>query len=140
LPSDSLLGRSTLNLGLISGGVAPNVIPPAASAQLLIRTVEPSEPLKTAIRSVLSPGVTAEFPVELPFYKGGSAPAGWDTTVVSYASDLPFLSAWGERYQLGPGTIRVAHTAHEHILKSDLLRGVELYERLASDLLAGQTL
>jgi acetylornithine deacetylase len=56
--------------------------------------------------------------------------------VVSYASDLPFLSAWGERYQLGPGTIRVAHTDHEHILKSDLLRGVELYQKLASDLLA----
>jgi acetylornithine deacetylase len=136
LPRDPLLGQSTLNLGLIAGGVAPNVIPPSASAQLLIRIVEPSEPLKAAIRDVLSPGVTAEFPVELPFHKGGTAPDGWDTTVVSYASDLPFLSAWGERYQLGPGTIRVAHTSHEHILKADLLRGVDLYERLASDLLA----
>jgi acetylornithine deacetylase len=135
LPHDPLLGQSTLNLGLIGGGVAPNVIPPAASAQLLIRIVEPSEPLKAAIRSALSPGVSVEFPVELPFYKGGTAPAGWDTTVVSYASDLPFLSAWGERYQLGPGTIRVAHTSHEHIRKADLLRGVDLYERLASDLL-----
>jgi acetylornithine deacetylase len=136
LPSDPLLGESTLNLGLVGGGVAPNVIPPAASAQLLIRTVEPTEPLKSAIRSLLAPGVSVEFPVELPFHKGGNAPAGWDTTVVSYASDLPFLSAWGERYQLGPGTIRVAHTDHEHILKSDLLRGVELYQKLASDLLA----
>ena len=136
LPHDPLLGQSTLNLGLIGGGVAPNVIPPAASAQLLIRIVEPSEPLKAAIRSALSPGVSVEFPVELPFYKGGTAPEGWDTTVVSYASDLPFLSAWGERYQLGPGTIRVAHPSHEHIRKADLLRGVDLYERLASDLLS----
>lgn len=137
LPRDPLLGESTINLGLIRGGVAPNVIPPAASAQLLIRTVEPTDRLKAAIRKLVSPGVSVQFPVELPFHKGGSAPAGWDTTVVSYASDLPFLSAWGERYQLGPGTIRVAHTSHEHIRKSDLLRGVELYERLASDLLAG---
>jgi acetylornithine deacetylase len=121
---------------LIAGGVAPNVIPPAATAQLLIRTVEPTEPLKSAIRSLLAPGVTVEFPVELPFHKGGNAPEGWETTVVSYASDLPFLSAWGERYQLGPGSIRVAHTSHEHIRKADLLRGVELYTRLASDLLA----
>jgi acetylornithine deacetylase len=135
LPSDRLLGESTLNLGLIQGGVAPNVIPPGATAQLLVRTVEPTEPLKAAIRSLLAPGVSAEFPVELPFYKGGNAPDGWDTTVVSYASDLPFLAAWGERYQLGPGTIRVAHTNQEHIRKSDLLRGVDLYERLASDLL-----
>src|SRR5690349_10732431 len=107
LPADPLLGQSTLNLGLIEGGVAPNVIPPAASAQLLIRTVEPTDTLKQSIRSQLGPGVTAEFPVELPFYKGGSVPQGWETTVVSYASDLPFLTSWGECFQLGPGTIRV---------------------------------
>src|SRR3954468_25039603 len=135
LPTDALLGQSTLNLGLIEGGVAPNVIPPSATAQLLIRTVEPSDSLKNGIRALLAPGVSVDFPVELPFHKGGNAPEGWETTVVSYASDLPFLSAWGERYQLGPGTIRVAHTSHEHIRKADLLRGVDLYERLASDLL-----
>jgi acetylornithine deacetylase len=136
LPSDPLLGQSTLNLGIIRGGVAPNVIPPSASAQILIRTVEPTESLKTAIRGLTTPGVTVQFSVELPFYKGGIAPPGWDTTVVSYASDLPFLEPWGERYQLGPGTIRLAHTSHEHIRKADLLRGVDLYARLASDLLA----
>ncbi|HEY9013654.1 MAG TPA: M20/M25/M40 family metallo-hydrolase [Gemmatimonadales bacterium] len=136
LPQDPLLGASTLNLGLISGGVAPNVIPPAASAQLLIRTVQPTGPLKEAIRSLLSPGVSVDFPVEMLVHKGGEAPAGWETTVVSYASDLPFLSDWGECYQLGPGSIRVAHTSHEHIRKADLLRGVELYQRLATDLLA----
>src|ERR671910_3634028 len=135
LASDPVLGQSTLNLGLINGGVAPNVIPPAASAQLLIRTVEPTESLKRMIREATAPGVTVEFRVELPYYKGGSAPPGWETTVVSYASDLPFLAPWGERYQLGPGTIRVAHTSQEHIRKADLLRGVELYARLASDLL-----
>jgi acetylornithine deacetylase len=136
LPRDPLLGQSTLNLGLINGGVAPNVIPPAAAAQLLIRTVEPTGPLKNAIRELAMPGVKVEFPVELPYYKGGAAPAGWETTVVSYASDLPFLAAWGERYQLGPGSIRVAHTSQEHIRKADLLRGVDLYVRLASDLLS----
>jgi acetylornithine deacetylase len=135
LASDPVLGQSTLNLGLINGGVAPNVIPPAATAQLLIRTVESTELLKRQIREVTAPGVTAEFRVELPHYKGGTAPPGWETTVVSYASDLPFLAPWGERYQLGPGTIRVAHTSHEHIRKADLLRGVELYVRLAGDLL-----
>jgi acetylornithine deacetylase len=136
LPCDPLLGPSTLNLGLIQGGVAPNVIPPKASAQLLIRTVEPSDTLKRSIQSLLSPEVSVSFPVEMPFHKGGRAPAGWDTTVVSYASDLPFLADWGERFQLGPGSIRVAHTNHEHIRKADLLRGVDLYERLAWDLLA----
>jgi len=136
LPQDPLLGPSTLNVGLIRGGVAPNVLAPEASAQILIRTVGPTDGLKAAIRDLAAPGVSVAFPVELPSHKGGPAPAGWDTTVVSYASDLPFLAGWGEGYQLGPGTIRVAHTDQEHILKADLLRGVELYTRLATDLLA----
>ena len=136
LPVDPMLGRSTLNLGLIAGGVAPNVIPAHASAQLLVRTVEPTGPLRAAISERLTPGVSVTFPVELPFHKAGGAPPGWETTVVSYASDLPFLASWGEGYQMGPGTIRVAHTAEEHILKADLLRGVDLYVRLATDLLA----
>jgi acetylornithine deacetylase len=136
LPRDPLLGPSTLNIGLIQGGVAPNVLAPEASAQILIRTVEPTGPLKAAIQALGTPGVAVAFPVELPSHKAGGAPAGWDTTVVSFASDLPFLASWGEGYQLGPGTIKVAHTAQEHIRKADLLRGVELYVRLATDLLA----
>jgi acetylornithine deacetylase len=136
LPRDPLLGPSTLNIGLIGGGVAPNVIPPQASAQILIRIVEPTGPLKERIRGLVGPGVGVTFPVELPFHKGGTAPSGWETTVVSFASDLPFLASWGEGYQLGPGTIKVAHTAEEHIRKSDLLHGVDLYVRLAADLLA----
>ena len=136
LPCDPLLGVSTLNVGLIRGGVAPNVLAPDASAQILIRTVEPTEPLRGTIRALAEPGVSVTFPIELPCHKGGAAPPGWDTTVVSYASDLPFLTNWGECYQLGPGTIRVAHTAQEHIRKADLLRGVDLYVRLATDLLA----
>ena len=136
LPEDQLLGSSTLNVGLIRGGVAPNVLAPEASAQILIRTVGPTGELQAAIRGLAAPGVNVTFPVELPSHRGGAAPAGWETTVVSYASDLPFLTTWGEAYQLGPGTIRVAHTADEHILKADLLRGVELYTRLATDLLA----
>jgi acetylornithine deacetylase len=136
LPTDPLLGASTLNIGLISGGVAPNVIAPHAAAQILIRTVEQTDRLKATIRELAVPGVSVAFPVELPFHKTGGAPAGWETTVVSFTSDLPFLGSWGECYQLGPGSIRVAHTADEHIRKTDLLRGVDLYVQLAADLLA----
>jgi acetylornithine deacetylase/succinyl-diaminopimelate desuccinylase-like protein len=103
LPSDPLLGQSTLNIGLIGGGVAPNVIPPSASAQIHFRIVEPVEPLKAAIQGQLAPGVTVSFPVEMPLFKGGVAPAGWETTVVSYASDLPFLAVLahdGKRFVL----------------------------------------
>jgi acetylornithine deacetylase len=135
LPSDPLLGPSTLNIGTIHGGVAPNVIPPSARAQVHFRTVGPTAALKAAVSEALAPGVVITGEVELPAYKC-AAPAGWDTTFVAYASDLPFLGGWGRGYQLGPGSIRVAHTDDERIRKADLLKGVDLYVKLATDLLA----
>jgi acetylornithine deacetylase len=139
LPADEVLGETTLNIGTIQGGAAPNVIPPSAAAQLMIRTVGHSAALREAITACATPGVQVAFPLEIPPYRAGSAPpAGWDTTVVSYGSDLPFLSDWGTGYQMGPGTIRVAHTAHEHIRKADLLDGVDRYVRLARALLGAE--
>ena len=137
LPVDPLLGPSTLNVGTIHGGVAPNVLAPSARAQVLIRTVGPTEELKAQLAAIAAPGVSVSIGLEIPAYKG-TAPAGWETTVVSYASDLPFYEGWGRRFQLGPGSIRLAHTDAERIGKADLRRGVELYVRLASDLLAGE--
>jgi acetylornithine deacetylase len=136
LPTDPVLGPGTLNVGMLRGGVAPNVIPAQAAAELLFRTVAPTAELRHAIEAALAPGVQARFGLEIPFHKGGVVPPGWQSTIVSFTSDLPFLAPWGEGYQLGPGTIRVAHTDAEHIRKDDLLRGVELYVRLATDLLA----
>jgi len=135
LPFDPMLGSSTLNIGTIHGGVAPNVIPPHATAQVLVRTVGPTAHLKDQLRLAADPGVTVRTDVELPAYKGEGLP-GWETTVVSFASDLPFFDGWGRRFQLGPGSIRVAHTAEERIAKAELLRGVDLYVKLATDLLA----
>lgn len=134
-PSDPVLGPMTLNIGTISGGVAPNVIPPHAGAQVLIRTVGPTDEVKRRLAATAAEGVTVSFPVELPAYRG-TAPPGWDTTVVSFASDLPMLEGWGDRYQMGPGSIKVAHTDREHLLKVDLAEGIRLYVRLATELLA----
>jgi acetylornithine deacetylase len=137
LPTDPMLGSGTLNIGVIEGGVAPNVLAPAARAELLFRLVGPSDELRRQVLSLAADGVVVTFPTELPYFKNTVAPpAGWDTTIVKYASDLPFHAAWGEGYQLGPGTIRVAHTSEERIAKAELLRGVELYVKLARDLLA----
>lgn len=136
LPADPLLGAPTMNLGTLHGGVAPNVIPAAARAQILVRTVGPTDELKRLITAQAAPAVTITFPVELPAYKG-TAPAGWDTRVVSFASDLPFYTAWGGLYQMGPGSIKVAHTDQERISKRELMMGVDLYVKLARDLLGG---
>ena len=136
LAVDPMLGPSTLNVGILAGGVAPNVLAPSARAELLFRLVGPSDELRQRVLALASEGVVVTFPTELPYFKNTAAPpAGWDTTVVSYASDLPFHAAWGRGFQLGPGTIRVAHTSEERISKAELLQGMELYVKLARDLL-----
>ncbi|MGE3526543.1 MAG: M20/M25/M40 family metallo-hydrolase [Gemmatimonadales bacterium] len=134
LPSHPELGPATLNIGIVRGGVAGNVISPGASATLVFRTVTPTRALKGAIQSALVPDVKARVTVEVPGFLS-AAPEGWDTTVVSFASDLPFLSAWGTGYLMGPGSIEVAHTEKEYIAKAELRAGVAGYVRLALDLL-----
>jgi len=135
LPHDLLLGQTTVNIGMIQGGIAPNVIPPDASADLLFRTVGPTADLGVQVKRCLAPGVTMEVVFDTPNVRAPALP-GWECVVVSYASDLPHLSAWGTGYQLGPGSIRVAHTAGERIRKAELREGTEAYVRLAQELLA----
>lgn len=138
-PTDPLLGQGTLNVGVLEGGVAPNVIPPSGRAELLLRLVGPSDAMREAIAACAVDGVSVTFPTELPYFKNTAPPpAGWDTTVVHYASDLPFHQAWGQGFQLGPGTIRVAHTRDERIAKAELLEGVRLYAKLAQDLIRSE--
>ncbi len=54
LPEDPVLGRSTLNIGTISGGCAPNVIPDKARAEVMIRLVSGADPIRR--RSIAPPG------------------------------------------------------------------------------------
>ena len=135
LPTDPFLGATTLNIGRIEGGVAANVIAGEASADLLFRTVSSTELIRAAIDRALAPGVTATVTLDSPAVRSPALP-GWDTTVVRYGSDLPHLTSWGTGYQLGPGTIKLAHTDEERIRKADLHRAVELYVALARQLIA----
>lgn len=138
LPVDPLLGRSTLNIGRIYGGAAPNVLAPSASAELLIRLVGDGAPIRAAVVQAAGENVAVDFPLEIPAHRAPSLP-GWDETAVAFASDLPFFGAWGGGYQLGPGSIHVAHTDGEYLTKQALLDGVDRYEQLARTLLARVT-
>jgi acetylornithine deacetylase len=132
--TDSLLGRTTLNVGRVGGGVAANVIPAEAWADLLFRTVSPGDAVRSTVGRALARGVTMEITIDTPPTRSSPLP-GWEWTVVSFSSDLPHLREWGTGYQLGPGTIRVAHTDQERLAKQDLVTAVELYQRLARHLL-----
>jgi acetylornithine deacetylase len=134
-PTDPQLGPATLNIGRIVGGEAPNVIAPSARAELMVRLVGPAAPLRAAILAAAGPDVVVEFPLEVPALRSPSL-SGWEETTVAFASDLPLLGAWGTGYQLGPGTIHVAHTDHEQIPVAELRAGVTRYVDLVRTLLA----
>ena len=134
LPFDPLLGSATMNIGTISGGAAPNVIPAAGRAELLYRTVGDVTRLQQEIEAAARPNATVRFPLEIPPVTAPALP-GWASSVVNFCSDLAFYGAWGTGYQYGPGTIRVAHTDEERIAKQDLLDGTLAYARLARELL-----
>ena len=135
LPVVEGIGDSTLNVGLISGGRAPNVIADHAEAHLLVRLVGPADETKAAIVAAAAGRVRVEFSLELPFVrmrKVGSLP----TMVAKFTTDIPSLTAWGEPFLLGPGSIHVAHTPAERLSKKELLEAVDLYVELARELLA----
>jgi acetylornithine deacetylase len=133
-PSDPVLGETTYSVGMISGGVAPNVIPPAASAEVMFRTVGEVRDIEQAIAPLGRwVGVTAG--VHLPPVHLHTVP-GVETAVFAFGTDVPFLSSWGRPLLMGPGSIHVAHTDHEHVAVAELDEAVELYVRVVRQLLA----
>ena len=133
LPHDAFLGPSTLNIGTISGGRAANVIPDEASAQILIRTVEETEPLRLKIAELLEGRCEFVFVRDTPMMRLEKL-EGFETGVVAFSTDLPCLTRWGRPVLLGPGSITDAHTEHERVRKADLVRAVELYCELVRQL------
>ncbi len=134
LPSIEDVGPSTLNIGLIQGGHAPNVIADKAEAQVLIRLVGDSAPVRAAVRDAVAGLAEADFTLEIPFVRLKAVP-GLPTMIAKFTSDIPQLSNWGQPLLLGPGSIHVAHTPHEKIAKKELLTAVDLYIQVAHQLL-----
>jgi acetylornithine deacetylase len=138
LPVDDVLGASTLNIGTIHGGRAPNVIPDEARAEIFVRLVNDSASTKQALAEAVSPwsdrGVELNFVLEIPAIRL-TAIEGLPTTVVAYTTDIPALGgAWGEPLLFGPGTIHVAHTLDERVPKKQLLEAVEIYQKMVKKL------
>jgi acetylornithine deacetylase len=134
LPSDPDLGRTHYTIGLIAGGVAPNVVSPSAEAEVMVRTVSDA----SAVRAALSPlesRVRIEHILEVPPVRMIAVP-GFDSAVFPYTTDIPFLEAWGRPLLYGPGSIHVAHTAEEFVEIAELEEAVEGYIGLVRHLLS----
>ena len=137
LPTDSILGASTLNIGTISGGRAPNVVADRACAELMIRLVDDGQATRVALARAVQGRAELNEVLAIPALHLDSL-AGLETTVVAYTTDIPaFNGAWGRPYLLGPGTIHVAHTAEERVPKAQLSEAVGIYKNMVQQLIRG---
>ena len=135
LPVDGVLGASTMNIGVISGGRAPNVIPDLAKAEIMIRLVDDGMSTREALKRAVDGKVELNEVLSIPALLLGSLP-GLVTTIVSFTTDIPaFGAAWGQPYLIGPGTIHVAHTSEERVPKNQLLDAVQIYKQMIRQLL-----
>ena len=133
LPSDPVLGSTHYTVGLISGGVAPNVVSPSAEAEVFFRTVSDARLVRTAIAPI-ERHVTIDHIIDVPPVRLETV-SGFDTEVFPYTTDIPFLTRWGQPLLFGPGSIHVAHTAHEYIAIGELHDAVDAYVTIARALL-----
>jgi acetylornithine deacetylase len=129
LPKDPVLGDTTVNIGMLSGGVADNVVAPWAEARLMARLVGPVDDVVDAVTRWVGDRGTGDVGVSIPPVHLGTIP-GVETSVVAFATDIPALSRWGTPYLFGPGSIHVAHSDHEFVAIAELRRAVDTYETM----------
>jgi len=135
MPANATLGASTLNIGTIRGGRAPNIIPDHARAEVFLRLVDSGDSLRTAVTAASHGLAEAKEVLYIPAVHLGAVD-GLETTVVSYTTDIPaFNGTWGKPFLLGPGSIHFAHTDEERIPKAELLESIEIYQTLVRQLL-----
>lgn len=135
-PVDSILGPATINIGTITGGRAPNVIPDYAKAEVMIRLVDRGDSTAKVALTAARDRVEMNEVLRIPAVHLGKLD-GYKTTVVAYTTDIPaFGTTWGQPFLIGPGTIHVAHTTEERVPKADLYEAVDIYESLVRRLLA----
>jgi acetylornithine deacetylase len=137
LPTNPEIGPCTLNIGIIEGGRAPNVIADHAKAELLFRMVGPSDRLRVQITEAARGLADVEFVLEIPCIRLRRID-GLPDMVASFTTDIPALSNWGEPLLVGPGSIHVAHTAGEYVEKKQLQQAIDLYCEVAARLSLGK--
>lgn len=134
-PGDELFGDTTCNIGVLAGGTRANVIPSGAEATLQIRLAVESGLASDLLNRAIDNRAAVD-------YKSVHDPIrlleidGFEQMIARFTTDIPYLSNWGEPLLIGPGSILVAHTSGEKVLKSDLIAAVDLYVDLVRTLLS----
>jgi acetylornithine deacetylase len=134
LPTDDVLGETTVNIGTIRGGTEANIVPALAEAEMMFRLVSDVKPLKKQIDAWAKGKAELEYGSHIPAQHFHTIP-GFDVAPVAYTSDIPLLGKWGTPVMFGPGSIHVAHTPDEFIDVGELRAAVDAYERIVRSLL-----
>ena len=134
-PSDDHFGATTCNIGTIKGGTRANVIPAVAEADLQIRLVTPAAPVKELLERAVGDRALVEY-LSVAELQQMLTVAGFETCVVRFTTDIPYLTNWGTPLLIGPGSIFDAHTDHERIAKRELTESVDIYAHLVRTLLS----
>jgi acetylornithine deacetylase len=135
-PTDVVLGETYYTVGMIRGGVAPNVIPPDAEAEIMFRTVGDYREVRDLLEDAVRGAASIEHVLFVPPVSLATVP-GLPTAAFNFTTDIPFLDRWGAPLLLGPGSVSLAHTADEYVAIADLQQAVDRYVSLARHLLAG---
>lgn len=134
LPSDPVLGETTINVGTFRAGTGANIIPAEAEAEMMIRLVGDREPVQRAVEEWAKGVAELEYGSHIPPQRFHTLP-GYKTAPVAYTTDIPLLSRWGTPLLFGPGSIHVAHTPDERVAVKELRESVDTYVRLVRTLI-----
>jgi acetylornithine deacetylase len=135
LPSDPVLGATTVNIGTIRGGTEANIVPALAEAELMFRLVGEVDSLRASVEEWANGRAELEWGSYIPAQRFHTIP-GFNVAPVAYTTDIPLLGRWGTPLLFGPGSIHVAHTSDEYIDVGELRAAVDAYERIVRALLA----
>jgi len=135
LPTDEILGKTTLNVGTLRAGTEANIVPAAAEAELMFRIVGDPEPVKAQVERWASGRAELEYGSYIPAQHFHTI-EGFEVAPVAYTSDIPLLGRWGTPLLFGPGSIHVAHTPDEFIDVSELRAAVGAYETIVKSVLS----
>lgn len=143
-PADAS-GETTMNIGQISGGEAPNIVPQSASAVVMFRLTSSPQGVQRTVESVVRARdnvtctvLTRNAPIRL--HTPPNATSRFGSIVVAYNTDVSYFSRPYEKAVVfGAGSIEVAHTGHESIATEELLRLPAAYSDIAQELLNSRT-
>jgi acetylornithine deacetylase len=138
LPTDPVLGETTVNIGTIRGGTEANIVPAQAEAEMMFRLVGDVEPVRKLIKQWAKGRADIEFGSYIPAQHFHTIP-GFEVGPVAYTSDIPLLGKWGTPLMFGPGSIHVAHTPDEFIDVTELRAAVGAYEQIVRSLLSNES-